>query len=235
MSERIDAAIATHPDGLVVSIPDCKGLTPALKRAQLVGIPIISINAGSGCASQLGLLNHVGQSGYQIGLAAGQKLVGEGAKHVLCINPGVGNIDLDDRCRGISDALTHAGRRLDVLAIDLSDPTVAQQTIQQKFAQDPSIDYAMTLNASTAALAVNASPESGYTRRIILATFDLSPEISQDIRQGSILFAVDQKEYWQGYLPIELMTQYKKHTSTLATPISMADPNFVTEDNVGQG
>lgn len=129
MSELIDNAIANHPDGLVVSIPDCTGLTPALKRAQLVGIPIISINAGSDCASRLGLLNHVGQGGYQIGLAAGQKLVDEGAKHVLCINPSVGNVDLDDRCRGINDALAHAGGRSEVLAVDLSNPTVTQQTI----------------------------------------------------------------------------------------------------------
>lgn len=234
MSERIDAAIATHPDGLVVSVPDCTGLTPALKRAQLVGIPIISMNASSDCASKLGLLNHVGQGGYQIGLAAGQKLIDQGAKHVLCINPNVGNVDLDDRCRGISDALTHTGRRLEVLAVDLSDSALAQQTIQQKLAQDPSLDYAITLDTASATLAVNALPNNNSTKKVIFATFDLSPEISQAIREGTILFAIDQKPYWQGYLPIELMTQYRKHTSTLATPISMADPSFVTNDNVGQ-
>lgn len=92
----------------------------------------------------------------------------------------------------------------------------------------------MTLNAATATLAIDAlrQPDYSYTKQIILATFDLSPAVSQAIKQGIMLFAIDQKQYWQGYLPIELMTQYRKHAHTLTTPISMADPSFVTNDNV---
>ena len=46
MSELIDQAVATKPDGLVVSIPS-EGLAPAIRRAVQAGIPVISINSGS--------------------------------------------------------------------------------------------------------------------------------------------------------------------------------------------
>src|SRR3954452_783986 len=46
MSALIDQAVATKPDGLVVSIPE-PGLAPAIKRAVAAGIPVVSINSGS--------------------------------------------------------------------------------------------------------------------------------------------------------------------------------------------
>ena len=35
-----------------------------------------------------------------------------------------------------------------------------------------------------------------------LATFDISPEVLQAVLDGEILFAIDQQQYLQGYLPI---------------------------------
>ena len=46
MSALIDQAVATKPDGLVVSIPS-DGLAPAIRRAVHAGIPVVSINSGS--------------------------------------------------------------------------------------------------------------------------------------------------------------------------------------------
>src|SRR5438874_12788184 len=43
MSHLIDTAVASHPDGIVVSIPDPKGLGPSIKAAVTAGIPVISI------------------------------------------------------------------------------------------------------------------------------------------------------------------------------------------------
>ena len=62
MSQLIDAAVASNPDGLVVSIPDANALGPAIKRAVDAGIPVISMNSGSDVAQNLGILTHVGQT-----------------------------------------------------------------------------------------------------------------------------------------------------------------------------
>src|SRR6478672_13684262 len=64
MSSLIDAAVATKPDGLVVSIPDAAALSPSIKKAIAAGIPVISINSGSDVAKSLGILTHIGQTEY---------------------------------------------------------------------------------------------------------------------------------------------------------------------------
>lgn len=234
MSQLIDTAVSTRPDGLVVSIPDCAGLMAAIGRAQLVGIPVISINSGSDCASKLGLLNHIGQSGYDAGLAGGQKLVTAGAKHVLCINQQGGSADLNDRCRGINDALTKAGGQSQVVTVDLSNAAIAQQTIETTVTQNTSIDAMMALSPSGAAVALAAIQHLNLSNQIMLATFDLSPTVLQNIQQGSMLFAIDQQPYLQGYLPIVLLTLYKTNLNTVTTPLLTTGPSFVTKENVAQ-
>src|SRR5689334_19109026 len=83
MSQLIDAAVASKPDGLVVSIPDATALKPAIKRAIDAGIPVISINSGSDVAKELGVLVHVGQTEYEAGLGGGQRLADAGVKNAL--------------------------------------------------------------------------------------------------------------------------------------------------------
>lgn len=234
MSELIDAAVAARSSGLVVSIADCNGLTPAIQRAQLVGIPVISISSGSECATKLGLLNYIGQTDYDAGLSAGAKLADAGATHVLCVNAHVGNPDLDDRCRGIKDAMVKAGGKSDTLALDLSNSNNAQQTILARLTQDPSLDGVITLDATSAALATAASQHLIRTQHFFLATFDLSPAVFQAIQQGNMLFAVDQQPYLQGYLPVVLLTLYQANDDVVASQTVSTGPLFVTSANVSQ-
>src|SRR3712207_5500988 len=89
MSDLIDRAVATKPDGLVVSIPEA-GLAPAIRRAVRAGIPVVSINSGSGQFRSLGVLAHVGQEEDRAGLEAGRRLVKAGVRRAICVNQQVG-------------------------------------------------------------------------------------------------------------------------------------------------
>ena len=40
----------------------------------------------------------------------------------------------------------------------------------------------------------------------MLATFDLSQDVLDAIKAGKMLFAIDQQQYLQGYLPIVFLT-----------------------------
>jgi simple sugar transport system substrate-binding protein len=234
MAHLIDSAVATHPDGLVVSIPDANALGPSIKAAVAAGIPVISINSGSDVAQSLGVLVHVGQTEYEAGLGGGQKLAAAGVKHVLCVNQEVGNVALDLRCKGVHDAITQAGGTEEVLAVDLKDPTGSQQRIQAKLQQDPSIDGIMTLGPTGAAPALAALTQTGKAGQIKLATFDLSSAVLQAIDSGQMLFAIDQQQYLQGYLPIVLLTLYKTNLNTIANQVLMTGPGFVTKANAAQ-
>jgi simple sugar transport system substrate-binding protein len=69
---------------------------------------------------------------------------------------------------------------------------------------------------------------------IKLATFDLSPEVLEAVEAGDMLFAIDQQQYLQGYLPVVLLTLYATNLNTIANDVLMTGPGFVTSENAGR-
>ncbi|HJL58420.1 MAG TPA: substrate-binding domain-containing protein, partial [Alphaproteobacteria bacterium] len=61
MASSIQAAAATSPDGMVISLPDPDSLGPAIKAAVASGVPVITMNSGLESSASLGALMHVGQ------------------------------------------------------------------------------------------------------------------------------------------------------------------------------
>ena len=235
MSQLIDAAVATNPDGLVVSIPDADALGDSIRDAVAAGIPVISMNSGSDVAKELGILTHVGQTEYEAGFGGGERMGAAGVTNAICINQEVGNVALDLRCQGFSDALAEStGGTVEVLAVDLADPIDAQQRIAAALTANPDIDGVLALGPTGSAPALAALQEEGLLGDIQLATFDLSPEVLEAIRDGDMLFAIDQQQYLQGYLPIVLLTLLNTNLNTIANDVVMTGPGFVTQDTAAQ-
>ncbi len=232
MSHLIDSAVATHPDGLVVSIPDPNALGPSIKAAVAAGIPVISINSGADVAKSLGVLVHVGQTEYQAGFGGGQKMGAAGVKHALCVNQEVGNAALEQRCKGFSDAMKQAGGTVKEIGVTITNPTQTQQSIEAAIQHDSTIDGIMALGPTGATPALKALQDLNKLSQIKLATFDLSSDVLQAIKNGQMLFAIDQQQYLQGYLPIVLLTLYKTNLNTVANDVVQTGPGFVTKDNV---
>jgi simple sugar transport system substrate-binding protein len=231
MAQLIDAAVASAPDGLVVSVPDADALGPSIQAAVAAGIPVITMNSGSDVAEELGALNHVGQTEYEAGLGAGQRMGEAGVTTAICVNQEVGNVALDQRCQGFTDGLAESGGTVEVLAVDLTDPTGSQQKIAAALTAAPDTDGILTLGPTGAAPALAALTESGQLGTMNLATFDLSPDVLQAILDGNMLFAIDQQQYLQGYLPVVLLTLYATNLNTVANPVIMTGPGFVTQEN----
>ncbi len=231
MAQLIDAAVATDPDGLVVSVPDAEALGASISGAVEAGIPVITMNSGSDVAKELGALTHVGQTEYEAGFGGGERMAAEGVTNALCVNQEVGNAALDQRCQGFTDAMTAAGATVTVLGIDLNDPTGAQQAIEAALTANPDVNGILTLGPTGSAPALAALESAGLAETIKLATFDLSPEVLEAIRDGQMLFAIDQQQYLQGYLPIVLLTLNATNLNTIANDVLMTGPGFVTADN----
>ncbi len=230
MAQLIDAAVASDPDGLVVSVPDADALSQSIEAAVAAGIPVITINSGSEVSQELGALTHVGQTEYEAGVGAGERMAEEGVTNALCINQEVGNAGLDSRCEGFTDAMTKAGGSVEVLAVELNNPTEAQQRIEATLSSNGDINGMLALGPTGAAPALAALQSAGKSDSVSLATFDLSPEVLQAIADGEMLFAVDQQQYLQGYLPIVLLTLYQTNLNTIANDTLMTGPGFVTQD-----
>ena len=235
MSQLIDAAVASQPDGLVVSIPDADALGPSIRAAVDAGIPVISMNSGSDVFADLGVLVHVGQTEFEAGLIAGQRFADEGVKNAICINQEVGNVALDLRCQGFEKGL---GQKVPVIPVDLADPTGAQETVAGVLQEQSDLDGILTLGPTGAEPTLAALDQAGLLGQVKFATFDLSPEVLEAIDGGDMLFAIDQAQYLQGYLPIVLLTKYLE---TGALPLGSVDrviltgPQIVTQETAAQG
>jgi len=203
MAQLIDAAVAKKPQGLVVSIPDAKALGPSIQKAVAAGIPVISANSGSDVFASLGVLTHVGQDETIAGKKAGELMKAAGVTNALCINQEVGNAGLDARCKGFTDGL---GGTVKVVQVDLKDPTGAQQSIAAAVQGATGVNGILALGPTGSAPTLAALKQLGVLGNIKLATFDLSKDVLNAIKAGDMLFAIDQQQYLQGYLPIVFLT-----------------------------
>jgi simple sugar transport system substrate-binding protein len=232
MSQLIDAAVASKPDGLVVSIPDADALSPSIKAAVDAGIPVISINSGADVSKDLGILTHVGQTEYDAGLGGGERMGQEGVTNAICLIHEAGNAGLEERCRGFTDGLAKSGGTVEQLVVDLNNPTEAQQRVEAALTSNPDINGIMALGPTGAQPALMAIQSAGVQDTVKLATFDLSPEVLQGIKDGTVLFAIDQQQYMQGYLPIVFLTLYVRNGNMVANDVVMTGPGFVDKSNV---
>ena len=227
MIELIDDAVASEPDGLVVSFPE-PGLAPAIRRAVKAGIPVISINSGSDTFRSLGVLAHVGQPEGRAGLAAGRRLARAGVRRALCVNQQVGNVGLDARCIGLRRALEAAGGSARVLGIDDQSPQTTAKIASA--ITSGGIDGVLATNSTGGLLAVEAVAKTRHRAKV--AAFDLAPDTLRAVEDGKLLFAVDQQPYLQGYLPVVMLANRARYGLLPAQGDVLATgANFVTRAN----
>jgi simple sugar transport system substrate-binding protein len=232
MKTMIDQAVASRPDGLVVSIPE-PGLAPAIRRAVRAGIPVVSINSGSDVSLRLGVLAHVGQPEERAGLEAGRRLVAAGGRRALCVNQQIGNLGLDARCDGLAEAMRAAGGRSTILGVD-DQSTATPKRIAAAIARGR-IDGVLTLNSTAAGEALQAVRGTPDARAVRVATFDLGPDVLQAVKARRLLFAVDQQAYLQGYLPVVFLTERARYGIFPAQgDVIATGPNFVTARTAGK-
>jgi simple sugar transport system substrate-binding protein len=228
-AQLIDAAVSQKVDGLAVSVPNADAIKGSLAKAKAAGIPIITLNSGADDYKKLGAITHVGQTEEIAGVAAGAKLKAAGVKKVLCIIHEQSNIGLQQRCDGVKKGLV-GGTVTNLQVKGTEDIATTQTEIKSKLQADKSYDGVMALNPDIATAAKTAI--KGASSNAKLATFDLSPSLLKDIQSGGVLFAVDQQQYLQGYLPIVFLKLYKTNANTVGggQPV-LTGPGFVDKSN----
>jgi simple sugar transport system substrate-binding protein len=227
-AQLIDAAISQKVGGLAVSVPNADAIKGALAKAKAAGIPIITLNSGADQFAELGAITHVGQTEEIAGEAAGQKLKAAGVKKVLCVIHEQNNIGLQQRCDGVKKGF--GGEVTNQQVKGTEDIATTQTEIKSKLQADKSFDGVMALNPDIASAAVTAV--KGASSEAKIATFDLTPKVLKDIQGGTVLFAVDQQQYLQGYLPIVFLKLFKQNANTVGGGLPvLTGPGFVDKSN----
>ncbi|HLH69982.1 MAG TPA: sugar ABC transporter substrate-binding protein [Candidatus Dormibacteraeota bacterium] len=228
-AKAIDAAVAQHVTGIVVTLPDAGAEGPAIERAEAAGIPVITINTGSTTYKQVGALTHVGQDETLAGQGAGERLKAAGLHHILCVLHQQFNVALEQRCAGAKQGF--GGTVTNQYVPGTSDIPGTEASIKATLQSDSSIDGVLTLDPDIAMAAKDAIAAANSSAK--LATFDLSNDVLTAIKQGKILFAVDQQPYLQGYLPVSFLVLYKENGNVVGggQPV-LTGPSFVDSSNV---
>jgi simple sugar transport system substrate-binding protein len=226
-SQLIDGAVADKVDGIVVSMANPDGLESSVKAAVSAGIPVVTINSGLEKFKDFGAITHVGQSEEIAGAAAGEKMKAAGLKNAICVIQEAGNVGLEARCKAAAG--TFGGKMVN-LQVDGTDDNAVQSTITSKLQADKSIDGVLTLGGQYGVDAVAAVKESGSSAKV--ATFDLSSDVIDAIKSGSIIFAVDQQPFVQGYEGVSVLYLKSINGNDLGggQPI-YSGPAFVTKAN----
>ncbi len=230
-AQLIEAAVSEDVDGLAVSVPDADAIRDAVKTAVDAGIPVITLNSGAEESADLGAITHVGQTETIAGEGAGTKLKEAGATKVICIVHEQGNVGLNQRCEGAAKGF--GGDIENVQVAGTSDISTTLTEIQSKLESDTSIDGVLALNPDIAVAARDAVAGAGSEAKV--ATFDLSGDVIQAIQDDEIVFAVDQQQYLQGYLPVVFLTLNNTNLNTIGGGLPvLTGPGFVTKENAAE-
>jgi len=231
MSQMIDAVVATEPDGLILSVPDIPALRKSIVSASKKNIPIIVINSGSEIMEEVDILTYVGQSEYEAGIKAGEEMLKTGVNNVLCINHEIGNISLDQREQGFREILIENNVDVKTVPIDASDPSETREIVRAFLSSNKGVDGILALGPLGAIPIVSLLKDIDPQKKISMATFDFTPEIIDGILDGHIVFALDQQQYLQGYLPIVLMDLYITNKNTPAYKKLETGPSIINIEN----
>lgn len=225
MAKLIEAAAATQPDGIIVSLPDAAALGPSIKAAVEAGIPVVTMNSGLESSKEVGALMHVGQPERDAGFAAGTRAKAEGVTKGLCLNQEAFNTALVDRCSGYFDALG-----ADLNQIDVSNDVAQIETRTAAALQaDESIDGVLAVGPHVCEAANKAIKAVGA--EVHLACFDLSPGVMDMIEAGDAAFTIDQQQRLQGYMPVIVLHLYNNNAGLLPGANIPSGPGFVDKSN----
>ena len=223
MASSIQAAAATQPDGMVISLPDPDALGAAIKAAVAAGVPVITMNSGLENSAALGALMHVGQPEYLAGQSAGARAASEGATKALCMSQEAYNTALVDRCEGYGESVPME------FTDTTSDPATIQTRATAALQANSDVDAVLSVGPHVCEAVAKAIDDLGMT--VHHSCFDLSPGVMDLIGAGKVSFTIDQQQRLQGYMPIIVLHLYNNGAGLLPGANIPSGPGFVDKSN----
>jgi simple sugar transport system substrate-binding protein len=226
----LNAAIAARVNVIATSVPDASALKDPLTKAASKGIEIITVNSGLGAFDSLKTyMVHVGQTEEVAGEGAGKQFNAAGAKNLVVLIHEASNSGLTQRAAGAKKTFKGTTKTL-VIPNATSDLPGTQQKISAYFKTNRKTDAFLALNPDVATAALSAVPKGTK-----VGTFDLSPGVITAVQSGKILFAIDQQQYLQGYLPVVFAYLYVTNLNTVGNgqPV-LTGPGIVNKANAAR-
>ena len=226
----INAAIAAKAKVIVASAPNPSALKGALTKASQKGIEIITANSGLGAFDKLPTyMVHVGQTEDVAGQGAGKQFKAAGSKKVLIVIHESSNAALVQRANGVKKILGASAVQTLTIPNAKQDIPGTKTKVAAAFKANKSLDSFLGLDPDVTIPCLDVIPKGTKT-----GTFDVGGAIPQ-ILKGRMLFAIDQQQYLQGYLPIVFGMLYVTNLNTVGNgaPV-LTGPGIINKSNAAK-
>jgi simple sugar transport system substrate-binding protein len=226
----LNAAIANGAKVIATSVPDASALKDPLTKASQKGIEIITVNSGLGAFDSLPTYEvHVGQTEDVAGQGAGKQFKAAGAKKVLIVIHEASNSGLTERAAGVKSVLGGGGVKVLTIPNAKSDIPGTKTKVQAAFKADKSLDGFLGLDPDVTIPCLDVIPKGTKA-----GTFDVGGAI-KEIQKGRMLFAIDQQQYLQGYLPVVFAVLYVTNLNTVGNgaPV-LTGPGIINKANAAR-
>jgi len=172
---------------------------------------------------------HVGQTEDVAGQGAGKQFKAAGAKKVLVVIHEASNSGLVQRAGGVKKIL--GSSKVSVLTIPnaKSDIPGTKAKVAAAFKADKSLDSFLGLDPDVTIPVTDVLPAGTK-----VGTFDVGGSIKL-IQSGKMLFAIDQQQYLQGYLPVTFAMLFVTNLNTVGNgaPV-LTGPGIINKANAAQ-
>jgi simple sugar transport system substrate-binding protein len=226
----INAAIAGGAKVIATSVPDASALKDPLSKASKKGIEVITVNSGLGAFDSLSTYEvHVGQTEDIAGQGAGKQFKKAGSKKVLIVIHEASNSGLQQRASGVKKVM--GGSAVKVLTIPDAKKDIpgTKAKVKAAFAADKKLDSFLALDPDVTIPCLDVIPKGTKA-----GTFDVGGSI-KEIRAGRMLFAIDQQQYLQGYLPVVFAYLFVNNLNTVGNgqPV-LTGPGIINKANAAK-
>ena len=232
-NDILETAIANQVDGIAMTVWDDDAFDEIVCKAMDAGIPVVLHNIDD---SQRGKGNcrmaYVGQFFIETGETLGERMIAEhGLKagdHVFTPVEFPEAVYAVQRHEGVNNAITAMGGTTEILGTG-TDHSEALNIMVQYLLGHPETKAVIGLGSTPTSVAVRAVEEAGLD--IPVGGYDITPEILDNIANGSLTATVDQQPYHQGYMSVTMVAQYLKY-GLLPADMNTGGSGLVDKSNV---
>jgi simple sugar transport system substrate-binding protein len=221
---NVDAALATNPDALILTIPDNNAFTKVVADARAKGVIVIAVNNDDVTPGHNARQSYIGPAFLASGMALTKylstKFPSDGPINVLVgVNVPGANWS-EQRAAGVVKALedyktANPGRQVTITKMDVgADPATTSDRVGAYLNAHPETTAYIETGSLDVAVAHWLKDRGIAPGKVIIGGFDVESDVLQEMKAGYIQAHADQQPYMQGFMPV--MEVYLAKTVGLA-------------------
>jgi ribose transport system substrate-binding protein len=226
----LQAAIATHPDAILIAPTDATAMIAPIQQAIAAGIKVILFDSNlaspSGTSAWVGVDN---AAGGKLAAETMAKLIDEKGK-VLVTNFPKGTSTTDARQSGFEDGLKKYPDITYVGAQYSNDPTGTAAQVAAALTKDPDMAGVYATRQDTGEGVVTGVRNAGKLGSVKIVSFDASPSEVEAVKQGNVQALVAQDVHDEGTVSMNVAMDVLAGKTVKAT--NTVGFFAITQDNV---